>query len=105
MGAENSITGKVMAVTDDGREFVFENAIISSITVEESNHEYSTFDEKECTVTTNSFEIALEIKGVTRKRFVKLLMSKGIQRNGANELAKYSLKKYGNYSPLILTIL
>ena len=33
MGAENSITGKVMAVTDDGREFVFENAIISSITV------------------------------------------------------------------------
>ena len=49
--------------------------------------------------------MALEIKGVTRKRFVKLLMSKGIQRNGANELAKYSLKKYGNYSPLILTIL
>lgn len=105
MGAENSITGKVMAVTNDGREFIFENAKISSITAEENIHEYSTFDEKECIAKTNSFEIALEIKGVTKKRFVKLLMSKGIQRNGANELAKYSLKKYGNYSPLILTVL
>ena len=34
---------------------------------------------------------------LTRKKFIKLLMSKGIQRNGANEIAKYVLNKKGKY--------
>ena len=39
---------------------------------------------------------------ISRKKFIKLLMSKGIQRNGANELAKYILNKNGKYSLLDL---
>lgn len=35
---------------------------------------------------------------ISRKKFVKLLMSKGIQRNGANEIAKYVLKRNGRYT-------
>lgn len=35
---------------------------------------------------------------LTRKKLVKLLMSKGIQRNGANEIAKHVLKKNGKYT-------
>lgn len=37
-------------------------------------------------------------KKLTRKKLIKLLMSKGIQRNGANEIAKYLLKKNGKYT-------
>ncbi len=39
---------------------------------------------------------------ISRKKFIRLLMSKGIQRNGANEIAKYFLKKNGKYSLLDL---
>ena len=35
---------------------------------------------------------------LTKKKLIKLLMSKGIQRNGANEIAKYLLKKNGKYT-------
>lgn len=35
---------------------------------------------------------------LTRKKLIKLLMSKGIQRNGASEIAKYILKKHGKYT-------
>lgn len=35
---------------------------------------------------------------LTRKKLIKLLMSKGIQRNGAYEIAKYLLKKNGKYT-------
>lgn len=34
---------------------------------------------------------------MTKKRFVKLLMSKGVSRNEANNIAKGMIKTYGNY--------
>lgn len=37
-----------------------------------------------------------------RKKFIKLLMAKGIQRNGAVEITKYLLKKNGKYTMLDL---
>lgn len=48
-----------------------------------------------------SAECTLEIKTVSRKRFIKLLMSHGIARNGAKDLADYVRKKYGEYNPMI----
>ena len=41
---------------------------------------------------------------ISRKKFVKLLMSKGIQRNSANEIAKYVLKRNGRYTLFDLLI-
>ena len=38
------------------------------------------------------------IKKCSKKRAVKLLMSKGIKRNGANEIVRYLLKKQGKIS-------
>lgn len=34
---------------------------------------------------------------MTRKRFIKLLMSEGVSRNEANSIAKYSINVYSNY--------
>ena len=37
-------------------------------------------------------------KKLSRKKFIKLLMSKGIQRNEANKIAWEVHKKYGKYT-------
>lgn len=55
----------------------------------------------ECT----SAECTLEIKTVSRKRFIKLLMSHGIARNGAKDLADYVRKKYGEYNPMVFLMI
>lgn len=44
-----------------------------------------------------SFDITTSMI-LSRKKFIKLLMSKGIGRNGATEIAKYILKKNGRYT-------
>lgn len=48
---------------------------------------------KECT-----FEFKCEIKYLTRKRFVKLLMCNGYQRNKANQIARRVWFKNGHYT-------
>lgn len=53
----------------------------------------------------SSAECTLEIKTITRKRFIKLLMSHGIARNGAKDLADYVHKKYGEYNPMLFFML
>lgn len=52
-----------------------------------------------------SAECTLKIQTVSRKRFIKLLMSHGIARNGAKDLADYVHKKYGEYNPMHLMLL
>lgn len=52
-----------------------------------------------------SCECTLKIKTVTRKRFIKMLMSHGIARNGAKDIADYVHKKYGEYNPMKLLLL
>ena len=41
---------------------------------------------------------------ISRKRFIKLLMARNIQRNGAHELAKYFFNKRGYYSYMDLML-
>lgn len=48
----------------------------------------------------NSFSAEFEVKNVSRKRFIKLVMSYGFQKNTAIELANYYLRKYGYYNLL-----
>lgn len=45
------------------------------------------------------------LKTISKKRFIKLLMARKIQRNAANELAKYFLNKRGYYSYIDLFLL
>lgn len=42
--------------------------------------------------------VSYRLKTISKKRFIKLLMARKIQRNAANELAKYFLNKRGYYS-------
>ena len=58
-------------------------------------------------VSVTQYSMNVNIKNsmeLTRKKLIKLLMSKGIQRNGANEIAKYLLKKNGKYTMFDLMV-
>lgn len=46
--------------------------------------------------------LSLETTNISRKRFIKLLMARGIARNGAKDIADYVFKKYGCYNEFML---
>ena len=48
--------------------------------------------------------VKCRLKTISRKRFIKLLMARNIQRNGAQELAKYFFNKRGYYSYMDLIL-
>lgn len=69
----------------------------------------SSCDELDIYRSTSLVEYSMNIKidnstKLTRKKFIKYLMSRGIQRNGANEIAKYILKRNGKYTVYDLLI-
>ncbi len=49
--------------------------------------------------------VSYKLKKLSKKKFIKLLMARKIQRNAANELAKYFLNKRGYYSYIDLFLL
>lgn len=93
------LCGNLVMVTNDGREIRFENA---SIMKAESLGTGIDVGDSDFSVSNGSAELEVSVGNITKKRFVKLLMSKGMQRNEANEIAKYVIRKYGYYSPMQL---
>ncbi len=89
------LPGKLLMVNEDGDEIEVQGAI--------SLNENEEFDCEDLSVgdyipnPNISFDITTSMT-LSRKKFIKLLMSKGIGRNGANEIAKYILKKNGRYT-------
>lgn len=63
------------------------------------------FDDRVTSVKNYSSEYNFEVKSITKKRFIKLLMAQGIARNGAKDIAEYVRKKYGQYSPMFLMMM
>lgn len=98
----NGFPGKLLAIDEYGNELEFQGTI--SIDEEPGllsfNEEGSLSD---CLITNGSLSVDITnaIK-LSRKKFIKMLMSKGIGRNGANEIAKHVLKKNGRYTMLDL---
>ena len=84
---------RLLAVDDKGNEIELQG----SVEIAES-YPYEDLPISQWTMSVN----IEKSETISRKKFVKLLMSKGIQRNGANEIAKYILNKNGKYSLLDL---
>lgn len=63
------------------------------------------FDDRMTSVANYGGEFTIEIKSITRKKFIKQLMAQGIARNGAKDIANYVRKKYGQYNPMFLMML
>lgn len=93
MGEE--IIGKVIAIAKDGKQLEIENAKINCITENTDNDCYGI-------VCKNSYELEIVVKNITRKRFIKQLMARGMQKNEAVEFAKYIYRKYKCYNSMYL---
>ena len=92
------LPGKLVVIDEDGNEI----GVQGTITINEEPNPLS-IDEKVPSlsgyITHNSMSIDIDGSMIlSRKKFIKLLMAKGIGRNGANEIAKYILKKNGRYT-------
>ena len=98
----NGFPGKLLAIDEYGNELELQG----TISIDEEPDLLSVNEEdplSDCLITNGS--LSVDITGavkLSRKKFIKLLMSKGIGRNGANEIAKYVLKKNGRYTMLDL---
>lgn len=98
----NGFPGKLLAIDEYGNELELQG----TISINEEPDLLSCNEEcplSDCLITNRS--LSVDITGavkLSRKKFIKLLMSKGIGRNGANEIAKYVLKKNGRYTMLDL---
>ena len=97
---------RLVMIDKDGNEQEL-NGVINSVTVEPETIERddTLFDNRVTSVKNYSTECSFEIKSITRKRFIKLLMSQGIARNGAKDIAEYVRKKYGQYSQMFLMMI
>lgn len=95
MHTDNLKPMRLLVVDDNGNEMELQG------TVEfEQSYPYEDIDlYKDLSISQWTMSVNIEkSETISRKKFIKLLMSKGIQRNGANEIAKYILNKNGKYS-------
>lgn len=72
--------------------------------LEEVGNNYDTFLERDFKPCIREISISYKPKNISKKRFIKLLMSRNIPRNASNELAKVFHDKRGYYSYLDLII-
>lgn len=89
------LPGKLLMVDNNGNEIEVQGTIDLNESEEFCNYALSVGDY------IPNPNISFDINTSTilsRKKFIKLLMSKGIGRNGANEIAKHVLKKNGRYT-------
>lgn len=87
----------------NGKQIELENATVNCITENVERNEYYIFNEDLPFYSQQkSYEVEASICNITKKRFIKLLMSKGMQRNEAVEMSKYIHRKYRCYNSMYL---
>lgn len=92
-------------IKDDTTGEMVELGNINRLELEEIHTEREAYNEG-ITYIPQSTEVSVsyKFKKISRKRFIKLLMARKIQRNAANELAKCFLDKRGYYSYIDLVL-
>ncbi len=99
---------QLIIIKPSGEQINIENANIIEIKESEEKNELDYYFGGSCERIAkekeNVLEFTVETKNLSKKRFIKLLMAKGIARNGARDLAEYIGKKYGNYNEKYLLL-
>ncbi len=98
MGTDVNKLNEIIFRTTDGKEFHMNANEFCKIEFYSEPH-YEDYFEKPSYIN-NEISATFVVKNITKKRFIKLLMSFGFQKNTAIELAKYCFKKYGHYNVL-----
>ena len=92
-------------IKDDATGEMVELGNINKLDLEEIHTECETYNDGIAYIPASTeVSVSYKFKTISRKRFIKLLMARKIQRNAANELAKYFLNKRGYYSYIDLAL-
>lgn len=100
MHTSNFKPNKLLMVDSNGNEIELQGTVEFEW-LDSNSLKYNPYKDISITELSMSINITNSMV-INRKRFIKLLMSKGIQRNGANEIAKYVLRHHGKYTMLDL---
>lgn len=91
------LSGDLVIKTYDDKEIKIENAVINE--VQPKPDIYYTFGIRSGKNLLNqNTEVIITVGNISRKKFIKFLMSLGTARNGAKDIANYIHKKYGCYN-------
>lgn len=95
MHTDNLKPMRLLAVDDKGNEIELQGTVELA-----QSYPYEDIDPyKDLSISQWTMSVNIEkSETISRKKFIKLLMAKGIQRNGTTEIAKYVLKKNGRYT-------
>lgn len=91
-------------IQDDASSEIIDLGRAQKIELNEVQEEYETFNIKKIMNVSHEVSISYKPKKISKKKFIKLLMARKIQRNGAQELAKYFFNKRGYYSYIDLIL-
>ena len=109
MGEElgKTLTGSLILVDKEENQTELKNVTINEIEAEPNiiEEDDTLRDYRKTKVEDYVYSTNIEIKNITRKRFIKMLMAQGLARNGAKDITDYIHRKYGNYSPIHLLFL
>lgn len=94
---------KLVMIDENGNKNEIQG-IIDEIKIERDSLEKEDFN-RIVEIKNFNYEFKIKPEKLTRKRFIKLLMSQGVARNGAKDIAEYVRKRYGQYSPIFLMML
>lgn len=97
MGTESFFRPYTILV--DGQEFEVERGEISTF---DSSCEIDAYETPNKLCAPSSFKMKIENPEMSKKKLVKRLMSRGLQRNEANVLAKFIYCRFGEYNTLPL---
>lgn len=64
----------------------------------EDSYNYDPFSQKRFIIQNNPLYIGVKLKNVSRKRFIKLLMGKCMNKRLAEQFADFIFKRYGYYN-------
>ncbi len=93
-------------IKDEATGEMLELGNIEKIELEEIQTEHESYNYGTCYINhPREVSATYRLKTISRKKFIKLLMARKIQRNLAIELAKYFLNKRGYYSYIDLFLL
>lgn len=93
-------------IKDNESGEILELGNIEKLEVEEIQTEHETYNQGINYISQpREISVSYRLKNPSKKKFIKLLMARKIQRNAANELAKYFLNKRGYYSYIDLFLL
>lgn len=98
MMSEYDIRQTTIFIKDEKSEEMVKLGNVEDLTLEDARQEFDEYSfDANCVSYPLEASVSCKLKTISRKKFIKLLMSRKIQRNAANALANYFFNKRGYY--------